>query len=236
MSAETHITTQALEPVPDSTPQRPARVMIVDDHPIVLKGIAALLAGCPDIIVSAQISCIAEAMQLVECDPPDLAVIDISLKNESGLDLIRQIKQRCNSVRMLAVSMHDENLYGELAQAAGAMGYLNKQSASHNIVDALRRIVSGEVYLSDELKQRTIIRQATGLDPIRPSGMSLLTPREMEVFCLIGAGLTTSQIATKLLLSTKTIETHRLKIKSRLNLRNSSELSCQASQWVLLNR
>lgn len=236
MSAEIHTTPQPLDAVPDSTLQRPARVMIVDDHPIVLKGIAALLAGCPDIIVSAQVSCVAEAMEQVESNPPDLAVIDISLKDESGLDLMRQIKQKCNSIRILAVSMHDENLYGELALAAGAMGYLNKQAASRSIVDALRRIVTGEVHLSDELTHRIMIRQATGLDPTRPSGMSLLTPREMEVFCLIGAGLTTNQIGIKLQLSAKTIETHRQKIKSRLNLRNSSELSCQASQWVLLNR
>jgi DNA-binding NarL/FixJ family response regulator len=215
---------------------RPARIMIVDDHPIVREGLAALLAGYPDLTVSAQAEDIAGALRHIDNDPPDIAVIDISLKEESGLDLIRRIKERNKSVQMLAVSMHDENLFGERALAAGAMGYLNKQAASRKIVDAIRRVLSGKIYLSNELSDRLLTRKVIGSEPVQPNGVSLLTNRELEVFGLIGAGLTTAQIAARLHLSIKTIETHRQKIKSKLDLQNAAELSREAAQWVLISR
>jgi DNA-binding NarL/FixJ family response regulator len=215
---------------------KPARILIVDDHPIVREGFAALIAGHADLSVCGQAEDIDGALRLIEQSLPDIAVIDISLKNESGLELIRHIKEQFKSVRMLAVSMHDENLYGERVLAAGAMGYLNKQTAGRKIVDAIHQILHGRIYLSEELSERLLTRQVTG-NKNRPTiGVEALTDRELEVFTLIGTGLTTNEIAEKLYLSIKTIETHRQKIKWKLNLKNTAELSREAAHWVLLNR
>ena len=215
---------------------RPARIMIVDDHPIVREGLAALLSGYPEFTVSALVEDVATALKTVDVDPPDVAVVDLSLKNESGLDLIQRINERNKSVRILAVSMHDENLYGQRVLAAGAMGYLSKQAASRRIVEALRLILDGKVYLSEELTDRLVTRHLSGGKSERASGVASLTDRELEVFTLIGNGLTTVEIGEKLHLSTKTIETHRQKIKLRLNLRKAAELSRAAAQWVVSNQ
>src|SRR6185312_12100189 len=139
-----------------------------------------------------------------------------------GLDLIRRIKQINKSVRMLVVSMHDEKLFGERVLDAGAMGYLNKQAASRKIVDAVQKILNGERYISDELSEQMETRRLLEPDSLPVSGVESLTDRELDVFCKIGAGLTTVQIATKMHLSVKTIESHRQKIKAKLNLRNAA--------------
>ncbi len=185
--------------------------------------------------MTALVENIEEALQQIQVNPPDVAVIDISLNEESGFDLIRRIKDWNKSVRMLVVSMYDEGLFGERALRVGAMGYLNKQVACRNIVDAIRCLLNGQIYVSDELADRLGTRQTTGTDSSKPIGIQLLTERELEVLNCIGAGLTTNQIAMKLYLSIKTIETHRQKIKGKLNRQNAAELSCAAAQWVLLN-
>ena len=213
----------------------PARIIIVDDHPIVREGLAALLAGIPDFVVIGQAENTVDAMSLFEHNPPDAWIVDISLKHENGLDLIRRVKDRDPQARILVVSMHDENLYGERALKAGAMGYLNKQAASRNIVSAIRQILSGRHYLSEELSDRLLSRNLNGASPVAESGIAALTDRELEVFRLIGLGVTTAEIAEKLHLSIKTVETHRQKIKGKLNLKNAAELSREAAQWSLLN-
>jgi DNA-binding NarL/FixJ family response regulator len=216
--------------------QRPAvRILIVDDHPIVREGLTAILSAQPDLLVCGEASNTADALKQVRATAPDIAVVDIALNGESGLDLVRQFKALNRSLRILVVSMYDDNLYAERALEAGALGYLNKQVASRHIIAAIRRLLAGQQYLSDEMQTRLSMRHSTGLPAGARQGMSSLTDRELEVFRLIGAGLTTTEIAEKLFLSVKTVESHRLKIKSKLDLRTAAELGRAAAQFFLEN-
>lgn len=215
---------------------QPAKILIVDDHPIIREGFAALIAGHPDLTVCAEVGDIASALESVDHNRPDIAVIDIALNQENGLELIRKILKKDASIRILVVSMHDENMYGERVLAVGAMGYLSKLAASRNIVDAIRRVLKGKIYLSEELSERLLDRRMKGGKPAPLVGVMSLTDRELEVFTLIGNGLTTSEIANQLHLSIKTIETHRQKLKWKLRLKNAAELSREATRWAVLNR
>lgn len=219
-----------------SSKRQAARILIVDDHPIIRDSFAALIAGHDDLMICAEAEDIASAMQSVELHRPDIAVIDIALKQENGLELIRKIHAKYQSVRILVVSMHDENLYGERVLAAGGMGYLSKEAASRRIVDAIHRILEGKIYLSEELSERLLNRRLTRGKSSLSTGVTSLTDRELEVFTLIGNGRTTHDIATILHLSIKTVETHRQKIKWKLQLKNAAELSREAARWVVLNR
>lgn len=218
-----------------SVAARATSVLIVDDHPIVREGLAALLSNYPEFRVCGEAGDIATALTFVDASSPDVAIVDISLQDENGLDLIRRIKSRNQNVRILVASMYDESLYAERALAAGAMGYINKQVAGRNIVSAIRQILDGRIYLSDQMTSR-LLTHAAGRQPsacARPD--SVLTNREIEVFRLIGNGLPTTGIAERLHVSVKTVETHRQKIKLKLGLSNASELSREAAHWVLQN-
>ena len=217
------------------TVHRKFRVLIVDDHPIVREGLTALLSAQPDFTVCGEAENIAEAMQGFDQSEPDIAVVDISLQDENGLELIRRMKGRNSSVPILVMSMFDEGLYAERALEAGAMGYLNKHTASRNIVAALRRILAGKKYLSPEMEERLLTRNGQNVVSRGGQGVMSLSNRELEVFRLIGTGLTTAEIAAKLHLSVKTVESHRQKIKLRLDLRTAAELSREAAHWVLQN-
>jgi DNA-binding NarL/FixJ family response regulator len=218
-----------------SVTSRATSVLIVDDHPIVREGLAALLSNYPEFHVCGEAGDIATALTFVGADSPDVAIVDISLQDENGLDLIRRIKARNPHVRMLVASMYDESLYAERALAAGAMGYINKQVAGRNIVSAIRQILDGRVYLSEQMTARLLTRAAGRQAPDRARADALLTNRELEVFRLIGNGLPTAGIAERLHVSIKTVETHRQKIKLKLGLSNASELSREAAHWVLQN-
>jgi DNA-binding NarL/FixJ family response regulator len=210
------------------------RILIVDDHPIVRQGLSALIAHEPDLEVCGGAEDVEEALRLVEQTRPDLVVIDVSLKNSHGIDLITEIKARDERIKMLVWSMFDEKLFAERSLRAGAMGYVNKQESIDQVVDAIRQVLRGEVYLSSQMTSRLLHRIAGGAfleqDPIQN-----LSDRELQVFEMIGRGMTTQQIARKLQLSPKTIETHREKIKTKLNLRNAAELGRHAVRWVLEN-
>ncbi len=211
---------------------RKHKVLLVDDHPLVRRGLADLIAGEPDLEVCGQASDVAEALQEVERTHPDLVVIDLTLKGGHGIDLIEKIKARSEQVRMLVSSMHDEMLFAERVLRAGAMGYVTKQESPETLLGAVRQVLRGEVYLSARMTSRLLHQVAAG-GPPRESPLEILSNREIEVFEMIGQGLTTLQIARRLELSPKTIETHREKIKQKLNLKNSAELSRRAVQWVL---
>ncbi|MBN2578814.1 MAG: response regulator transcription factor [Pirellulales bacterium] len=209
------------------------RVLIVDDHPIVRRGLTELISQEPDLEVCGEAADTAEALALLETVYPDAAIIDISLKSGHGLELIAQIKAKNENIRMLVSSMHDELLFAERALRAGALGYLPKQEPIEKLIEALRQVLRGEIYLSPRMANRmmhVLIGQSVDGDPIKS-----LSNRELEVFEMIGQGMTTQNIARKLELSAKTIETHREKIKSKLNLKNSAELNRRAVQWVLEN-
>jgi DNA-binding NarL/FixJ family response regulator len=214
---------------------RRARILIVDDHPIFRRGLSELIAAEPDLEVCCEAGDAPEAMRRLEGDRPDVVVVDLSLKSGHGIELIEQIKARDETVKMLVCSMHEESLFAERALRAGALGYINKQETSDKLIDAIRHVLQGEIYVSPHLAKRLLHTLVGGTAPGRDPVQNL-TNREMEVFQMIGQGLTTKQIARRLHLSPKTVEAHREKIKTKLNLANSAQLSHRAFQWVHQNR
>ncbi len=213
--------------------QKTARILIVEDHPIVRRGLVEIINHEPDMQVCGEAEDVADALEQVESTHPDLAIIDISLRSGNGIELIKQVKARDNHVRMLVSSVYDESLYAERALRAGATGYINKDEAVTNIVSAIRQVLMGRIYLSWRMTNRVL--QAAGGQSLLESPMASLSDRELQVFELISQGLTTRQIAAKLMLSVKTIETHRDHIKMKLKLKNSTELTHRAVQWALEN-
>jgi DNA-binding NarL/FixJ family response regulator len=209
-----------------------AKIMIVDDHPVVREGLAMQIATQPDLAVCAEAEDVPGALALLETACPDVAVIDIALKTGNGLDLIRRIKERQDSVRILVWSMYSENLYAERALRAGAQGYLNKGRATHHVLDAIRAILQGRVYVSGELADQ-LLHRVVGRSTEERSPVSSLSDRELEAFQLMGHGLTTESIAEQMHVSPKTVETYRARIKDKLGLNNITELIQRAAQWVL---
>ena len=211
------------------------RVLIVDDHPIVREGLASLLSKQPDFKVCGEADDVRNALRLVDQTKPDVVTIDISLKEGDGLDLIRRIKAHDRSIRMLACSLYDETLFAERALHAGAMGYVNKHEATRTIVNAIRQILDGKVYLSDRMLDRVAHRLIGGRDKVERPVVDILSDRELEVFRMIGNGLTLEQIARKLHIGAKTVETHKRRIKQKLKLENAAQLARDAAQWALQN-
>ena len=214
-------------------PNGPHRILIVDDHPIVREGLRALISQQPDLVVCGEAESVSEAMELVASSEPDIAVIDISLKGSDGLELIRRIKEQHGSVRMLVSSMHDESLYARRSLRAGALGFVSKENAALQIIDAIRRVLDGRIYLSEEMSEQLISRMLRPNEESGSPSVESLSDREFEVFRWIGHGLTTREIAEQLNLSVKTVETYRQRIRLKLGLRNGAELAHRASQWVL---
>ena len=208
------------------------RILIVDDHPIVRHGLREVISHEPDLEVCAEAAEAPEALQLVKDMSPDLVLIDLSLRSGHGIELIEQIKAHNDHVKMLVSSMHDESLFAERVLRAGAMGYINKLESTTRIIDAIRQVLRGEISLSPYMSNR-LLHAVAGSEPLSGDPVGQLSNRELEVFEMIGQGLATKQIAGRLHLSPKTVETHREKIKSKLNLANSNELSRRAVQWVL---
>ena len=209
------------------------KILIVDDHPLVRAGFAQLIGDCPDLEVCGEASDMAEALKQIDATAPDLAIIDLSLAGGSGLDLIEHIKSRGNDILMLVASMHDETLYAERVLAAGARGYINKQEAQDRIIQAIRQVLAGKVYLSQQMTERLLSGMVDAAGGKRD--IDALSNRELQVFELIGRGVSTSQMAEQLNLSTKTIETHQAHIKKKLGLGSAHELTQRAIRWVMDN-
>lgn len=209
------------------------RILIVDDHPLVRQGLTGLISTQPDFEICGEASGIVEAQELVATTRPDVAIIDLTLKDGNGIELIKLLKERCPELKMLVISMHDESLFAERALRAGAAGYVSKQEAIRTVVQAVRTILAGRLYLSPTMTER-MVHLAVG---VRGEGLSSplerLTDREIEIFEMIGRGLTSRQIAQQLNLSPKTVETHRERVKEKLELKNTVELTTHAVQWVL---
>lgn len=212
----------------------PSRIFIVDDHPMVREGMALRLAAQRDLEVCGEAAGEEEALALLPAARPDLLIVDISLKDGHGLELIKLVKARYPAVKMLVVSGFQESLYGERALRAGALGYLNKQESNERLIEAIRTVLAGERFVSAALAQR-LVAQALGARPQSLDPIVQLTDRELEVFRLIGQGLTSGAIAAELILSTHTVDTHRENIKRKLAVRSAAELNRQAVQWVLEN-
>lgn len=219
--------------IPDSDVQaRKAKILIVDDHPVVRHGLALIIQDEPDLTVCGEAEGNTEALQLLKDEKPDLVIIDILLKDGNGIDLIKQIRAYEDGTRMLVSSMHDEVLFAERALRAGALGYINKQEATTDLITAIHQVLKGKVYLSARIADR-ILKSPKSLD--EKSGIESLSDRELEVFEMVGQGLSTREIANRLHLSIKTIETHRENIKKKLSLGSNLELIRQAVHWTLQN-
>lgn len=210
-----------------------ARVLIVDDHPAVREALAARIGRQPDLEVCGEAADTADALRLVLETAPDVAVVDISLKTGNGIDLIKRIHDRAETVRVLVWSMHPESLYAERALRAGALGYVNKDQATDTIVDAVRRVRDGKVWLSETMTERLLRRTVGGGAHAALSPTEALADREFEVFRLIGQGAKTVEIADRLHLSVKTVETYRDRIRQKLDLPDGTRLTHYATQWVL---
>ncbi len=213
---------------------RTTKILIVDDHPIVRRGLAELLARQLEIEVREGPDNVADALKDVESFRPDLVVVDMSLNEGSGLELIGKIKADHPKIKTLVWSMFDEKVFAERVMQAGAMGYVNKKEPVENMVFAVRKVLQGDVYLSPQMTTRLLHRACGGHAP-NGDPIHSLSNRELEVFQMLGRGLTTKQIGKKLRLSPKTIESHRENIKAKLDLKNAAELNRRAVQWVLEN-
>ena len=211
---------------------RAMRLLVVDDHPIVRHGVVQLIEQEPGLEVVAQAGSADEALDLAESGDYDLAIIDVSLQGVSGLELVKQIRERGVETPILMMSMHDEAFYAERALRAGAQGYVMKQRATEDVATAIRKVLSGELYLSDELSAKLLRRAVDGDVGPGQSGVSQLSDRELEVLQLLGQGVSTRDVADQLNLSVKTIESYRANIKRKLELKNAAELMRFAVDWV----
>jgi DNA-binding NarL/FixJ family response regulator len=210
-----------------------ARIFIVDDHPLVRHGLTELIGDEPDLEFCGDAEDAGSALAAIKQQRPDLVIVDISLKSGHGIELIKQVGAFDDSIRMLVSSMHDESLYAERAVDAGAAGYINKQEAPGKVIEAIRDVLKGKVYLSERMKDRLLNRIVETRRTKGRRGVELLSDRELEVLEQLGLGRTTRQIAEHLSLSAKTIETYRENIKVKLDLRNATELTHYAVQWAL---
>jgi DNA-binding NarL/FixJ family response regulator len=208
------------------------RILLVDDHAVVRFGIAQLINRQSDLVVCGEEEDARKALDAIIRLKAELIIADLSLKDSSGLELIRNIKAQCPSLPILVVSVHDETIYAEIAFRAGALGYLMKQEALEKIVTAIRRVLSGSVYVSDALGAKMLQQQVRGNTDVQQPAIKSLSDREVEVFHLIGQWKKTKEIAGELHLSVKTVEYYREQIKRKLNLKDASELTQYATAWV----
>ncbi len=211
-------------------PQKKAKIIIVDDHPIVRQGLTELINHENDLVVCCQAEDASEAMEFIKESDPDIIIVDISLKETSGLELIKDIKVQYPQLPILVLSMHDESLYAERSLRAGARGYIMKQEATDRVIMAIRKVLKGELYISDSMTAKMVDRLVGGATESSP--VNALSDRELEVFDMLGQGHGTRNISEKLHLSIKTIETYRAHIKRKLNLSDATELIQHAVQWV----
>lgn len=207
------------------------RVFLVEDHPVFRRGLKEIIGQEPDLEVCGEAEDVAQAVAAIAKCPPDLVIVDISLHGRSGLDLIRELRDRHPGLTVLVVSMYDETLYAERALAAGALGYVMKQEAPESIVRAARSALEGRPYLSERLTAALIGKFVGAGVAGEKAPHERLSDRELEVLQLIGQGLTTGEIAARLAISVKTVGTHREKLKEKLNLKTATELNRYATLW-----
>jgi DNA-binding NarL/FixJ family response regulator len=207
------------------------RILVVDDHPIVRQGLALLINREADLLVCGEAEDAMGAMHVLASAKPDVLIVDLSLSGPDGLDLLKNIRITHPALPVLILSMHDELIYAERALRAGANGYIMKQVATEKVLVAVRRILAGEIYVSDRIANRMLKHYITGSGTTRSSSIADLSDRELEVFRLIGEGHGTRQIAEELHISIKTVESYQAHIKDKLLLRSSRELMQHAIQW-----
>jgi DNA-binding NarL/FixJ family response regulator len=207
------------------------RVFIVDDHPLVREGLTNLINGQNDLIVCGEAKGSAEAMEGIAEERPDVAVIDISLTNESGLELIKTLVRQFPQVAVVVLSMHDETLYAERALRAGARGYVMKHETSKNVLASIRRVLAGGVYVSERIVNKMALRLTSSRRAAARSPVERLSDRELEIFQLLGQGRSPSEIAGDLNLSLKTVQAYCARAKEKFGVTSLTELLRAAIQW-----
>jgi DNA-binding NarL/FixJ family response regulator len=208
------------------------RVFLIDDHTVVRNGLAELLNHTSDLQICGEAASAEEALEKIESSTPEIALVDLTLGEMTGLELIKTLKTRLPQLPLLVLSMHDESFYAERCLRAGAKGYIMKKEAIEQVEHAIRQILDGKVYLSQKMSDQFLLAVARGDAAKIGSPVNLLSDRELEVFECIGRGLGASEIARKLHLSVKTIESYQAKLKEKLNLKDSSALFQYTLHWV----
>jgi DNA-binding NarL/FixJ family response regulator len=209
-----------------------SKVFLVDDHPLVREHLAALLQAETDIEVCGEAGDGPTAISLIGQRQPDLVILDISLKRSHGLELLKDLKALRPDLPVLVLSMHDEALYAERALRAGASGYITKEAATVNVLSAVRKVLAGQVYLSEAMAGRMVQKLVGGCTPAFTSLPELLADRELEVYRLVGRGLGTRQIAEEMRLGIKTVESYKARIKEKLGLADGNQLLQHAIEWL----
>ncbi len=218
---------------PSRAPAPKRSILVVDDHPMMRQGLSQLINNEPDLTVCCEAGTAEQALEFVTKSKPDLVLADISLPGKSGLELIKDLQALEPELPVLVISMHDESLYAERVLRAGARGYIMKQEGGKKLMQAIRQVLGGQVYVSEKMSAK-ILEIFSGRRPQSSSPVGNLTDREFEVFQLIGQGRSTRDIAQQLHLSVKTVEVHRVNIKSKLKLATATELIRYAVRWVEL--
>ncbi len=212
------------------------KIIIVEDHPIFRMGMKELINREKDLEVIGDAETVSGALDMIEKQPPDLVIVDLSLKESNGMELVKEIHRKYKAISSLVLSMHDESLHAERCIAAGAKGYIMKHEASESVVKAIRHIMSGNIYVSPGIMSTILNKFQNKPDPVHGDPLKRLTDRELEIFQLIGQGLSSKEIAVQLTISIKTVGTYRERIKEKLDLKNSGELVRHAVIWVETTR
>lgn len=212
--------------------RNPSRLLIVDDHPMTRDGLVHLIDREPDLIVAWQAEDAAQALRVVVKEQPDLALVDITLPDKGGIELIKDLKAVRPEMKVLVISMHDESLYAERALRAGARGYITKQAGGAKLMQAIRQVLGGQIYVSEKTSARIVEIFSGQSAGGAQSPIAQLSDREFEVFQLIGQGLSSQEIGDRLIISAKTVDAHRLNIKSKLGVGTAAELIAHAARWT----
>ena len=207
------------------------RIVLIDDHPIMRHGLAQLVRAEEGLDVCGDAGSAREGLEVVGKLKPDLAIIDLTLPDKNGLELVKDIRAAHPATQCLVLSMHDESLYGERSLRAGARGYVMKEEAAAHLINAIHKVLSGGLYVSETLNAR-MLEQVTGASRSKATGMDSLTDRELEILTLVGKGVATKNIATQLSISARTVEAHRAHIKDKLGITDGAALVRYAVQWV----
>jgi DNA-binding NarL/FixJ family response regulator len=212
-------------------PRRKRRVLIVDDHPMIRQGLRRVMDNERDLSVCAEAESVRDARAAISQSLPDVVIVDISLKQGDGMELVREIRAHHPQLPILVLSMHDELIYAERMLSAGANGYIMKQAASDQLLVAIRRVLDGGIYVSESVGANLIQRFATRGAGVSVNPVDRVSNREIQILHMIGKGMSTREIALSLNLSIKTVESHRLRIKRKLNLSTGTQLVQYAVNW-----
>jgi DNA-binding NarL/FixJ family response regulator len=208
------------------------RVLIVDDHPMTRAGLVHVINHQPDLMVCGEAESAAQTLDILDSSRPDLLLIDITLPGNSGLELIKDVKAMQPELLMLVVSMHDESLYADRVLRAGARGYITKHEGGEKLMEAIRHVLRGKIYVSESMSAHILEIFSGGQTRLDRSSIEKLSDREFEVFESMGEGLSSQQIAKKLHLSAKTVDAHRANIKTKLGIKTTAELISYAARWT----